>query len=207
VACVAMPPSIADADAEYPAVGASLGAMPAETGAAFARDDDEHKVDYSLREYHYDFGPLRGPIMEDWTPLTNKTKGDIYWTGETRQLRAVAVPKREGVNNANIDYVTSRSPITLNHKIANGTWRVVMNMGDARRGHDQMGVRAEGELISNNINSGRLEFPYVSTDGGSETPAHFEVEVTDGVLSIELFDNGGKDRYWVLTRLSLQRVK
>ena len=171
------------------------------------RDEDVHKVDYNQRVYNYDFGPANGPVMEDWTPLTNKAKGDIYWSGETRSLRAVAVPKREGVNNANIDYVTSRNPVTLNHKIANGTWRVTMNMGDARRGHDQMGVRVEGELISDSIDSDRMAFSYVSKAGGSQTPAHFDVEVTDGVLSIDLFDNGGRDKYWVLTRLSLKRLK
>ncbi|MEM9347071.1 MAG: hypothetical protein AAGB26_10690 [Planctomycetota bacterium] len=207
VACFALTPTLADADARPVMQSTPQAVETSIKCAALARNNDEHKVDTSRRTYDYDFGPARGPVMENWTPVTNKTTGDIYWTGETRQLRAVAAPKREGVNHANIDYVTSRRPATFNHKIANGTWRITMNMGDTRRGHDQMGVRAEGDLISNAIDSDRLEFAYVSRAGGSQTPAHFDIEVKDGELNIELFDNGGRDRYWVLTRISLKKIK
>ncbi|MEM6260254.1 MAG: hypothetical protein AAGI37_18410 [Planctomycetota bacterium] len=205
--CLALTPTLADADARPVTQSMPQAVERPIKHVAYARNEDEHKVDTGRRAYDYDFGPARGPVMENWTPLTHKATGDIYWSGATRLLRAVAVPKREGVNNANTDYVTSRSPITFNHKIANGTWRITMNMGDARRGHDQMGVRAEGELISDAIDSDRLEFAYVSRAGGSQTPAHFDIEVKDGELNIELFDNGGRDRYWVLTRISLKKIK
>lgn len=205
--CFMTLPSLLNADAEPHRQPAGLTAGLAAEPAVMLRDEDTHTVDLDKRKYDYDFGPARGPVMEGWTPLTHKAKGDIYWTGETRQLRAVAVPKREGVNNANIDYITSRSPVTLNHKIADGTWRVTINMGDARRAHDQMGVRAEGELISDAIDSDRLEFAYVSKQGGSETPASFDVKVEDGELNIDFFDNGGRDRYWVVTRLTLVKVR
>ncbi|MBX2853148.1 MAG: hypothetical protein KTR15_15545 [Phycisphaeraceae bacterium] len=204
-------PTFVSADGGIADAGADLDVasfMPDQSAQAiaFARDEDKHTVNPNQGTYNYDFGTARSPVREGWVAITNKAQGDIYWTGETRLLRAVAVPPREGINKINTDYVTSKEPVTFNHKIANGKYRVVINMGDARRGKDQMGVRAEGKLISDSIDADRREFVYVSTEGGSESPAHFDVEVEDGELTIDFFDNGGRDKYWVATRLSISRL-
>lgn len=178
--------------------------VPASSAFA-ARDEDRHTVNPNQGTFNYDFGTASSPVRDGWTQVTNKAEGDIYWSGETRLLRAVAVPPREKINKINTDYVLSKQPITFNHKIANGKYRITINMGDARRGHDQMGVRAEGKLISDSIDSDRREFVYVSENGGSQTPASFDVEVKDGELTLDFFDNGGRDKYWVVTRLTILR--
>lgn len=204
--CVVAVPSSLFADGEIAPDRAASTPDPSAQPTAFARDEDKHTVNPNQRVYNYDFGTARSPVMEGWTQVTNKAEGDIYWTGEKRLLRAVMTPAREGINKINTDYVTSKSPVTFNHKIANGKYRVVINMGDPRRGKDQMGVRAEGKLISDSIDADRREFVYVSKEGGSASPAHFEVEVEDGELTIEFFDNGGRDKYWAATRLTIQRI-
>lgn len=188
-------------------LASAFALVGSDTASADRREDpNKHEVNLGQRSYNYDFGPERSDLMEGWTPVTHKAHGDIYWSGEARALRSIKVKPRDGVNNANRDFVMSMKPVQFNHKIADGKWRITMNMGDLRRAHDKMGVKVEGEVISTNINSIRGLFPYVSRDGGSTDPASFVVEVEDGELNIELFDAGGVDRYWVLTRLSLHRV-
>ncbi|WP_346883998.1 hypothetical protein, partial [uncultured Algibacter sp.] len=68
--------------------------------------------------------------------------------------------------------------------------------GDHRFSHDNMSVKAEGITIGSNINSSGTNFPEVSAN----------VVVTDGELNIEMSDDGGSDRNWAWTRLSLNRV-
>lgn len=205
--CTTLMPALVGADSGHALDHASLDTDRVDRPVPLLRDEDVHEVNPNQRVYNYDFGTASSPVMEGWTQVTNKARGDIYWSGETRSLRAVAAAKRENINKINTDYVTSRSPATLNHKIANGTYRVTINMGDARRGHDQMAVRAEGNVISDKINSDRRQFVYVSKDGGSETPASFDVEVEDGELTIDFYDNGGRGKYWVATRLTIKRIK
>ena len=72
--------------------------------------------------------------------------------------------------------------------------------------HDQMGVRAEGNLISNSITSPIGQYSYVDENGASAGPTNFDVIVTDGEINFEFSDNGGSDVNWVVNRLVMQRV-
>lgn len=103
------------------------------------------------------------------------------------------------------DGVMSTATRTLEHKVANGHWRVWLQMGDATA-RDNMQVRAEGNLISNNIDSAAGQHVYVTTSGASTSEASFDVLVTDGSLSLEFSDNGGTNAGWSLNGMSLERV-
>jgi hypothetical protein len=143
-------------------------------------------------QYNYDFGPLGSPVMGGWTAITPQTSGDISWSAPVNSRDRGA---RNGVNDVNRDFVFSDKPVTLRHKIANGVWTVILNMGDSDNAHDQMVVKAEGELKRNLIANNAGEFPYVV----------FDVNVTDGELDLEFSDAGGTDVNWVVTRMSLTK--
>nr|MBX2851210.1 hypothetical protein [Phycisphaeraceae bacterium] len=161
-------------------------------------------VDTGLTSYDYDFGTPTSPVPSGWVGITPDTYGDISWSGATPlRLDRGSIP---GVNDINRDFVYGPGASTLNHKLADGVWRVVLNMGDASFAHDQMGVRAEGQLITNSVTSFAGQFLYVDENGGSATPTSFDVVVSDGELNLEFSDNGGIDANWVLNRLSLDRI-
>ncbi len=130
--------------------------------------------------------------MNGWTAITPQTSRDISWSAPVNARDRGA---RNGVNDVNRDFVFNDKPITLRHKIANGIWTVTLNMGDNDNPHDQMVVRAEGELKRNLITNNAGEFPYVV----------FDVSVTDGELDLEFSDAGGADPNWVVTRMSLTK--
>jgi hypothetical protein len=153
---------------------------------------DVTPLDTNATQYNYDFGTSTSPVTSGWTAITPNTTGDISWSAsvDSRDRGAGG-----GVNDINRDFVFSNKPITLRHKIANGTWGVILNMGDKTNPHDLMAVKAEGILQKNNINNAAGEFPYVT----------FDVTVNDGQLDIEFSDAGGSDANWVVTRMTLTK--
>lgn len=159
-------------------------------------------VDTNQTAFNYDFGLFDSPVQGGWTKITPETSGDIHWSNpvEARDRDG------SGANNINRDFVQSSGNSTFNHKVADGIWNVVLNMGDAENLHDVMGVRAESETITTSVTSAAGQFSYVDENGGSATPTSFEVVVLDGELNIEFSDNGGIDPNWVLTRMSLTRI-
>ncbi|WP_010178773.1 M12 family metallo-peptidase [Aquimarina agarilytica] len=156
------------------------------------------KVDINKTTYNYDLGPLDSPVEKGWTLISNQTKGDINWS--SNDVKASDRGASNGINNINRDFVFGNgnsAKATFNHKIKNGIWSVVMNMGDTDFAHDRMSVKIENKTINNNITSAKRQFTYVNAD---------KVEVRDGQLTIEIQDNGGNDPSWVWNRLSLKRV-
>ena len=149
-------------------------------------------VDLNATAYNYDLGTAGSPVRGGWTRISPFTSGDISWSGS---VNSVDRGTRNGVNEINQDLVYARNRITLRHKIRNGNWKVVMNMGDADYNHDRMYVRVEGKTIGNNVSNTKGQFPYVTGD----------VNVTDGRLDIEVWDAGGNDVNWVWNRLSISK--
>lgn len=163
-------------------------------GAVYVTCEGDRVVDTTLKEYNYDLGPLDSPLQAKWAVISPETTGDICWTGDPVK----AVDRGQGnANDINRDFVYGSGKATLNHKIANGTWEITINMGDRTGAHDLMGVLAEGRLLCPAVHSAAGEFPY----------AKGRVTVTDGQLNLEFFDKGGKDPNWTVTRLSLTRVE
>ena len=151
------------------------------------------KVNLNAKEYNYDFGTPESPVKSGWQAITWDTRGDIRWS---RGVMARDRGKTPGVNEINQDLVQSDKPTTLSHKIKNGVWEILMNMGDVDNVHDNMLVKAEGKVLAPNLTSKKKEFRYVA---GKAT-------VTDGTLSIEFSDKGGRDPNWVVNRLTLKRI-
>lgn len=159
-------------------------------------DTTTAKVDTNATRYNYDFGTESSPVaglIGDWQRISPSTNGDIQWDGDVQAIDRGAKP---GVNDINRDIVYANGSRTLSHKIANGTWDVVMNLGDSDFAHDNMRVTAEGKVLDGDVDNASGAFPYVRG----------RVTVTDGVLNIKIEDLGGANPDWVLSRLSLTRV-
>ncbi len=166
-------------------------------GAVYVKVAPSSTINVNLNAtvYNYDLGTPTSPVQNGWTRISDKTIGDVNWSGNVESRDR---GNSSGVNAINRDLIQSNGKRVLRHKIKNGVWSVVMNLGDANFRHDNMSVKAEGRTIGNNITSQANTFPYVRAE---------EIEVRDGVLDIEISDNGGSDPNWVWTRLSLTRVR
>ncbi|MEM1083466.1 MAG: Ig-like domain-containing protein [Verrucomicrobiota bacterium] len=161
------------------------------------------KVDPAKSAYHYDFGPAGSPVKEGWTALSPGVSGDIRWSGDKVEARD---RNPDGaVSPLFRDLVQADGATTLHHRISNGVWKVTLNMSDPEFPHDLMGLRAEGQLISDAITVPAGHYGFVDAKGASSTEVSFEVEVNDGELTLEFFDNGGEDANWVVSRLSLEK--
>jgi len=147
-------------------------------------------VDTTKERFDYDLGPKGSPVFNDWMGISPETNGDIFWSGS---VNSIDRGSDSGTNAANRDLIYFDQPRTLEVKVANGTWDVVLNMGDASFAHDNMSVSAEGTVIESDVDSAAGGFPYAT---GTAI-------VTDGSLTLEFADNGGSDPNWVVTRLSL----
>lgn len=160
-------------------------------------------VDLSKTSYNYDFGTPSSPVQGGWTRVAPNTRGDIFWTGSALDSRDRGVIG--GVNAINRDFVFSRGASTFNHKIANGVWTVTLNMGDPSFDNANMTVRAEGEMINNDIDPKAKQFVYVSRQAASTTPQTFDVTVRDGQLNIEFSDRDASNKVSIVNRLSLRK--
>lgn len=160
-------------------------------------------VDLNQDTYNYDLGTTSSPVLPHWTQLTPSTKGDIYWSRKPPK----AADRGPKLNDLLRDFVYATTNTMLHHKLRNGVWQITLTLGDADFLHDKMGVRAEGELITQNITSATREFSFVNRNGDTLHPVSFDVKVTDGSLNLEFFDEGGVDPSWVLNRISIKFLK
>lgn len=164
-------------------------------GAVYVVNDGPTIIDTSLTQYNYDLQNQGGPQQANFDPLTPEIFGDVNWSdplprGEDRG-------QTDGVNNINRDLILTSATTTLNHKLANGTWNVFLNMGDIGRPRDQMRVSAEnGQVVRDNLNAAAGEIIGVG----------FDVAVIDGELNLTFSDEGGVNSAWSATRLSIRLV-
>jgi fibronectin type 3 domain-containing protein len=85
---------------------------------------------------------------------------------------------------------------TFRVTLANGTYTVVLTMGDQSYAHDNMKVRANGATV----------LPDVDTSAGTFAVNTFTVAVSGGVLDLEFSDTGGADPTWVVNALTTTLV-
>jgi len=111
--------------------------------------------------------------------ISPNTTGDVSWSAGVGSTDRGA---SSGVNAINRDLIFSRNARTLNHRVANGRWEVLV-------------TRAEGQVVVGGVN----------TAAGQFRNRTFQVDVTDGELNLEFSDNGGSNREWTATRVLLNR--
>ena len=152
--------------------------------------------------YRYDLGPIGSETEEEWTTLTPGDFGDVYWTGGS----LIAEDQGGGATITNLtrDFIASNELVQLNHKIANGKWRIELVMGEKNSNHWGMRIDAEGESINTNVSTGVGEFKYIGKGISSVDPIHFDVDVTDEELNIIFKVNAS--RRWVANHLKMTRL-
>ena len=146
------------------------------------------------KEYKFDLGTANSKVFDDYIRVSNVTKGiNFGWTNTTAlQARDRGI---QNTNNLNRDFVQSKQTRTFEARVLNGNWNVLITFGDKDFAHDNMQVKAEGDVIFNDVDTKQNEFFNRQAD----------VDVKDGKLSIEFSDRGGNDDFWQATRIWLRR--
>lgn len=162
-------------------------------------------LDAAVTSLDLDPGTTTSPMEGGWLGVSPTVYGDVWWNGYVGAVDQPGV----GANNINRDFVTSTEPATLNIRVPNGLYDVVLNMGDGLTMRDNMMVWAESQLISGDIDSPAGQYSYVDGSGASATPTTFQAAVRDGELNLRFDDAGdevGAEPGWILNRISLDRV-
>lgn len=149
------------------------------------------QVDRSKSRYHYDLGTDSSPIASGRDRISPITAGDIQWDSPVQAIdRGIA-------GDLNRDLVTSNQQTTLEHKLKDGLWRVTVTQGDASLAYDNMTIAAEGSLVASDID----------TAAGQFVTTTFDVEVTDGSLSLTFSDSDASNSAWTANRITLERLE
>lgn len=146
-------------------------------------------------EYKFDLGTGNSEVFEDYIRVSNVTKGINFGWANTEGLESKDLGIQGGTNDLNRDFVQSKATRTFEARVSNSNWSVLITFGDKNRSHDNMQVKAEGEIVFNNINTQPNEFFNREVD----------IDVRDGKISLEFSDQGGSDEFWQATRIWLRR--
>ena len=158
-------------------------------------------VDLDQDFYAYDFGTSSSPVADNFIPITPQISGEINWS---RPVSSRNIGSSSGFSTLYRDYVYGMAPTTFEHKIQNGIWEVSVNMGDSNA-HQNIGLRAEGQLISDDIDFQASQIVAVDEQGASIFRRSFDVRVEDGSLSLELFVSSPGTE-WLINSLTLESV-
>jgi len=145
--------------------------------------------------YRWDFGTNGSSLFRGYSRITSNTnRGYARWNNISGLN---SVDRGGSQNGLNRDFVFGRNTRVFQQQIANGNYRVTLNLFDASARHDNMRVRAEGVTKLSN-----------QTFGGSAGNSNrsFNVTVRDGRLDIEFSDQGGSNPDWVVNRIVITRI-
>ncbi|TGV01687.1 T9SS type A sorting domain-containing protein [Flavivirga rizhaonensis] len=152
--------------------------------------------DENSDQFRFDLGTRTSIVWSDYDRVHGDTSNSLYGWTDTTNIGDRDRGSDSGTNNLNRDLCLSSQPGTFETKLRNGKWRVLITFGDRSYSHDNIFVKAEGVDRLENINS----------TAGAYFNEIFEVDVTDGKLSLEFSDRGGSDAYWTATRIILTYV-
>jgi fibronectin type 3 domain-containing protein/subtilisin family serine protease len=137
---------------------------------------------------HFDFGTATSPVATGYRQVTETT---TYTAAQGFGWLAGAIDSRDrGVGDdlqRDFNFTTDGTFVV---DVANGSYSVTLQMGDASSGHDQMGVFLEGAQVDS-----------VTTGVGQWASRTYAVTVSDGQLTLRLRDLGGSDPYVVINSL------
>jgi fibronectin type 3 domain-containing protein len=155
--------------------------------------EDRFSTSFTLEPFFvaFDFGTATSPVAPNFIGVTPTTTyfpggGHGWFSGSVLAAdRTTGTDVTRDLNFTELATFVADVPI--------GTYQVQLTMGDAGAfGHDQMGVFLEGVLLDT-----------LSTAPRQVVTRSFEVNVTDGQLTLMLDDLGGTDRNVVINGLEL----
>lgn len=141
----------------------------------------------------FDFGTSSSPVAAGFrqvTPSTTYSVAQGYgWLSGT-----ITATDRGTGTDVNRDF--NSTPLgTFVVNVPNGTYSVVVTMGDATTAHDKMAVSLEGSQVAN-----------LSSSAGQFLRNTYQVTVSNGQLTLALDDRGGRDPVVVINALEISRV-
>ena len=147
----------------------------------------------------FDFGTATSPVHRGYTRVSDYSYGFEYgWVGVG--LLNARDNGRSGGNNLNRDMISSFTARAFEARVDNGTWRVLITMGDTEKDHLGMSVKAEGRTVASNIDR---------PAGPPTNIREFTVDVTDGALTLEFARGRGglSGLNWVVNRVAMRKVR
>src|SRR5262245_25772881 len=141
-----------------------------------------------------DFGTSSSPAAPGYTavPVGSYTSALGYGWQKTSQLSAV---DRGTADPLTRDFHQGRDNTFLVN-VPNGSYDVVVTLGDAKAAHDQMAIWIEGQQVASGL----------STSAGQFLQRTYRVQVSDGQLTLRIADSGGASRYFAFDALALLPV-
>lgn len=140
---------------------------------------------------HLDFGVSGSPVATGYTGFTlqsyNATRG-YGW----KSTGGMAAADRFAGNDLTRDLHRGSNSQFL-ADVPNGVYDITFTLGDTKKGHDRIELRAEGQILATNV----------ATQTGETWVRTYQVQVTDGQLNIRLIDRGGSDRYFAINALDI----
>lgn len=142
----------------------------------------------------FDFGTASSPVQPGYIQVTASTAyspslGYGWTTTDNLESRDRLSP-----DNIRRDLVFSSMDRTFRVDLPNGTYLVMVIMGDQHFLHDSIFIYVEGTLKVT-----------VSTKAGEFVQKVFVVSVADGTLDLMLQDDGGSDSNWVINAVLIQQ--
>jgi len=104
-------------------------------------DDTFIQTDPNQTVFDYDLGTGTSPVLNGFTRVSPDTNGDVFFTGTVTARDRGNMPN---VNAANRDFISGSDSATFNHNLANGRYRVAVNLSDPLNDLDNQLVFAEG---------------------------------------------------------------
>jgi len=147
--------------------------------------------------FKYDFGTASSPLASGFTKVTEATvytAGAFGWTDvttlESRDRSALA-------DDLKRDFVMSSSAArSFKVDLPNGNYSITTTMGDNDFAHDNMVVKANGNLALADVDSA----------SGAFTANTFTVIVSGGSLTLEFSDAAGLDPAWVVNAITITKI-
>ncbi len=151
-----------------------------------------------LTSYKFDFGTAASALATGYTRITETT---LYPTTGFGWLDTSSLSSRDRGTPADPltqDLVMNDASAAKTFKVdlANGTYNVVITMGDSQYAHDNMVVKVNG---ANSL----LD---VDNAVGAFTVNTIPVTVSGGSITIEISDSGGSDPTWVVNAIVINSV-
>lgn len=146
--------------------------------------DSTLRVNPSGGAFAYDLGTSDSPVASQMVRVSPATHGDVWWTGAVDALD-------RGGSGADRDFIFASGPATLNHKIADGYYRVTARLGDPQASLQDMTIWAEGLLAADNIDA----------PAGSVAEVVLDVAVQDGELNLSFA--GPPAGNWAVSSVSM----
>ncbi len=139
----------------------------------------------------FDFGTPTSPVAGGHVGVSNTT---TYTPQLGYGWLSGTIASRDRATGTSLNRDFDFTPLgTFAVDLPNGTYSVVIEMGDATAAHDQMGVYLEGTLVDT-----------VTTAANQFSANAYQVTVSDGQLTVKLDDLGGGDGNVVINGLEVR---